>query len=483
LGVHDEERLDTRDRRPNVRVSPVDHRPGLVWFRRDLRLDDNPAWAAATAAHDEVVAVFVIEASLMNAAAPVRRDQFLAHLHALDNELRAGGGGLVVRYGPAATAIPRAIGESDASALYLNADVTPFSTARDQATTESVVVPIHVYDGLTVHEPGAILTKRGTLSQIFAPFYKTWSVTDRTPWPSSGAGRSVAIHGDPIPQPQGPVRQAPGEKAAWDRLMGWLAVVDDYHETRDMPAVDGTSNLSADLRFGTLSPRTVVDVVGTETPGRRAFVRQLAWRDWWTHTLAQHTDLADRALREPYRRVVWRNDPDGFDRWCTGRTGYPIVDAGMRQLAETGWMHNRVRMVCASFLVKDLLIDWRKGERFFRRHLVDGDVAQNAGNWQWVAGTGSDAAPYFRMFNPTSQGMKFDADGDYVRRWVPELVGLTAPAIHEPTKIDATQLEAAGVVLGETYPTPIVDHREARLRALETYRRALDPAIQDPVTS
>ena len=217
----------------------------------------------------------------------------------------------------------------------------------------------------------------------------------------------------------------------------------------------------------------MTDVVGIETPGRHAFVRQIAWRDWWAHTLALHPDLPNVALKARYDDIAWRHDPDGFERWCTGRTGYPIVDAGMRQLIQTGWMHNRVRMICASFLVKDLLIDWRRGERFFRHHLVDADVAQNAGNWQWVAGTGPDAAPYFRVFNPTTQAIKFDPDGGYVRTWVPELAHLRAPGIHDPSAAASADLQAAGITLGETYPLPIVDHGQARLRTLETYKRAL----------
>ena len=189
--------------------------------------------------------------------------------------------------------------------------------------------------------------------------------------------------------------------------------------------------------------------------------------------LAVHPNLADVALRQPYDRIAWRNDPEDFACWCAGRTGYPIVDAGMRQLTETGWMHNRARMICASFLVKDLLIDWRKGERFFRHHLVDADMAQNAGNWQWVAGTGPDAAPYFRIFNPTSQGKKFDPNGDYIRRWVPELAGLASPLIHQPIAGDPNQLLRSGVVLGDTYPTPIVDHARSRELALRAYKSAL----------
>ena len=446
---------------------------GVVWFRRDLRLEDNPAWAAATAGHDQVVALFVLEPKLLDTAGPFRRDQLLGHVQALDEELRGLGAGLVVRSGPASMAVPAVVTEARAEAVYLNADGSTFSRRRDDAVAGALTVPLHVHHGGTVHEPGAVLTKKGTLSQVFTPFYRTWSATPLRPWPAPGPGRPTTLTSDAIPAPDGPVRQAPGAAGAWDRLTAWLDRVDDYPETRDVPAIDGTSELSADLKFGTLAARTIVDVVGTETPGRAAFVRQLAWRDWWAHTLAERPDLPVVALKAGYDDIVWRHDPEGFDRWCDGRTGFPVVDAGMRQLTSSGWMHNRVRMICASFLVKDLLIDWRRGERFFRHHLVDADVAQNAGNWQWVAGTGPDAAPYFRVFNPTSQAVKFDPRGDYIRRWVPELAGLPAPSIHEPHLADPEVLAGAGVVLGETYPLPVVDHGEARARVLDAYKRAL----------
>ena len=217
----------------------------------------------------------------------------------------------------------------------------------------------------------------------------------------------------------------------------------------------------------------MVDVVGTETPGRQAFVRQIAWRDWWAHTLALRPDLPHVRLKPHMTTLPGATTPTASSAGAPAATGYPIVDAGMRQLTETGWMHNRVRMICASFLVKDLLIDWRKGERFFRHHLVDADIAQNAGNWQWVAGTGPDAAPYFRVFNPTSQGHQVRPQGDYIRRWVPELTRLRQSDIHEPHAADPTQLAADGVILGETYPLPIVDHSQARLRTLDAYKRAL----------
>ncbi len=443
-----------------------------MWFRRDLRLEDNPAWAAATSAHDQVVALFVLEPALMEAAGDIRRDQLIAHLRALDDHLRAAGGCLVLRYGPATAAVTSIVDECGASAVYVNSDASGFSGRRDAAVADALSVPVHSSGGLTIHEPGTVLTKKGTLSQVFTPFYKTWLATPLAPWPAAGAGRPIELPGERIPEVVGPVRQEPGAVSAWQRLTDWLARVDEYSATRDLPAVDGTSDLSADLKFGTLAARTVAEVVGDATPGRVAFVRQLAWRDWWAHTLTLHPELPVAPLRARYAGVVWLDDPDGFQRWCAGRTGYPIVDAGMRQLTTTGWMHNRARMICASFLVKDLLVDWRQGERFFRHHLVDADVAQNAGNWQWVAGTGPDAAPYFRILNPTTQGQRFDPRGEYIRRWVPELAALPSRSVHDPSSASSDDLADAGVLLGETYPRPVVDHGEARVRAIEAYRRA-----------
>jgi deoxyribodipyrimidine photo-lyase len=216
----------------------------------------------------------------------------------------------------------------------------------------------------------------------------------------------------------------------------------------------------------------VVEAVGDADADRQAFVRQLAWRDWFAHLLAEVPTLPDKALRTDFDRIGWRDDPDGLAAWKEGRTGYPVVDAGMRELAATGAMHNRVRMITASFLVKDLLVDWRLGERHFRHLLVDADVAQNVGNWQWVAGTGPDAAPFFRIFNPVTQSRTHDPRGEYVRRWVPELADLDDQAIHAPWEVGPLELAAAGITLGETYPEPIVDHASARLRTLAAYRAA-----------
>ncbi|MGE0879962.1 MAG: deoxyribodipyrimidine photo-lyase [Acidimicrobiia bacterium] len=458
-----------------ARTDSRDEHPAVVWFRRDLRLSDNPAWAAATGGHSSVLAVFVREPNLVDvgAAGPFRAGQLVVNLDALDVELGRLGGRLCVVDGPAEHALPRLVASHGASRVYANADVSPFSRSRDDRVRGATPVEIVWSYGSLVHEPGAVLTKQGTLSQVFTPFYREWERTPLSDWPEPRRCTVIEDAGTGIPPEwQALAAGAPisgGEREASRRLRHWLGDVDRYGQTHDAVAVDGTSQLSIDLKFGTLAGRTVLDAVGETTPGRSGFVRQLAWRDWYAHLLMQHPKLVERAMRPEYDAIAWRDDDEGFMAWCHGRTGFPIVDAGMRQLASTGWMHNRARMITASFLVKDLLIDWRRGERHFRYLLADGDTAQNVGNWQWVAGTGPDAAPYFRIFNPVSQGRKFDPDGDYVRRWIPELANLDRSLIHAPWEGGPLDLAAAGVTLGVDYPYPIVDHAAARERALAAY--------------
>lgn len=441
----------------------------VVWFRADLRLGDNPAWAAATTAHQVVVPMFVLDPRPLAAAGPRRRDLLLAHLGALDADLKTRGGRLLVRSGNPVRVIPEVMAATGAAVVHFNHDVTPYAMRRDR--TVAVTVPTVVHDGRTIHPIGSITTASGQPYRVFTPFSRAWGARAWDPWPEAGAASITAEAGEEIPGISGATMR-PGETGAAERLERFLTVVDGYDTGRDRPDRDVTSRLSADLRFGTISPRQVAAAVGDGTAGRRAFVRQLAWREFYAQLLAVFPESVTRALRPEYRAVPWRHDPAGLEAWQQGRTGYPLVDAGMRQLVAEGWMHNRVRMITASFLVKDLLIDWRHGERWFRRHLVDADLAQNAGNWQWVAGTGADAAPYFRVFNPVTQSQRFDPMGDYIRRWVPELDRLGADAIHAPWDAAPADLAAAGVRVGDTYPEPLVDHAAARDRAIAAYRSA-----------
>ena len=440
----------------------------LVWFRRDLRIANNPAWSAATTDHDEVTALFVLDRRLLATAGSLRRTMLFDNLHALDDEIRGLGGSLMVETGDPATVVPAIAVRHDAA--YWNRDYTPFSRQRDAAVAAATGSMIEVADGNVVHAPETVMTGGGTPYRVFTPYYRTWGRTPIEPWPQPGEATVTGHRRIKIPKMQSP-RMHAGALGALNRMQRFLEIVDSYEEDRNRPDLDHTSHLSADLKFGTVAARTVAEQVGTATDGRKAFVRQLAWRDFYAQVLFHAPYTTDHAFRQELSSIVWADDDRAVRAWKDGRTGYPIVDAGMRQLRAEGWIHGRVRMIAASFLVKDLGVDWRIGERHFRRLLIDADTAQNVGNWQWVAGTGADAAPYFRIMNPVAQSRRFDPGGAYIRRYVRELAALDGPAIHAPWE-RPLETAAAGVTLGEDYPYPMIDHAEAREVTLRRFEAA-----------
>lgn len=442
----------------------------VVWFRRDARIRDNPAWFEGSRA-EVVCPLFVIHPDFFDRVSSGRQALLVAGLRALDRSLKERGGRLRVEIGDPSHIVPRVVAEIGAERVHINREVSPYGRTRDDDVARQV--NLVESEGGYVQPIGSVLTDAGDAYRVFSAFYRRWSERPLMSYGDTGPAELTSATGSPLPA-VGEPPIASGETAALRRLEDFLNRVDSYDVDRDDPGLDATSHLSVDLKYGWIGPREVVAAVGGGTPGRDAFVRQMAWRDFYANVLDAFPETVNQAMRAPYRDIKWRDDPDGLAAWAEGRTGYPLVDAGMRQLSAEGWMHNRVRLVASSFLVKDLLIDWRRGERYFRRMLFDGDVAQNVGNWQWVAGTGTDAAPYFRVFNPVAQSRRFDSDGTYIRRWVPELRDLPSRLIHEPWTGGPLELAAHGVTLGNTYPDPIVEHAMARERAISAYRVAAE---------
>jgi deoxyribodipyrimidine photo-lyase len=456
----------------------------IVWFRRDLRLRDHPALLAAAAGDRAVIPLYVLDPRLLAGrfASPNRTWFLLGSLRSLAVDLADLGAPLVVRVGDPAAEVPAVARETGARDVYVSRDHAPFGRARDRAVAEALAAlptagRLHARTGNLVHEPEAIATLGGRPYAVYSPFRRAWErvpLRSTLPPPTALRGHDVDPGGIPDltvlgigdgPTADPALLPEPGESAARRRLEDWLARgLAGYHRTRDrLDLADGTSRLSADLHVGLLSPTEMVEraMAGGDGDGPRAFINELVWREFYAHVLFHRPSVRRAAARPEFDAVAWSDDEAALDAWRTGRTGYPVVDAAMRQLAATGWMPNRARMVVASFLTKDLLIDWRAGEAHFMRHLVDGDVASNNGGWQWCASTGTDAQPYFRIFNPVSQGARFDPGGEYVRRWVPELADVPTADLHDPARVRHAD-----------YPAPIVDHAEARRRALAVYGAA-----------
>ena len=456
----------------------------VMWFRRDLRVADNPALAAAQAGGGRLIAVFVLDLALLRGprvGAP--RLAYLADALAdLDGRLAERGSRLVVRHGRPAEIIPEVAAAAEATAVHVNDDVSPFARRRDAEVARRLAEDgrrLEAHDGLFVHPPGSITTGAGDPYKVFTPFHRSWRRDGLpAPLPSPAAlPPTPGLTGDGIPGRGGlgaadaPAEPVGGESHALSRLEAFLEQrASAYHERRDLLGVEGTSRLSADLHYGCLSPRTILARLDDDDPGHEAFATEIAWRDFYGHVLHAWPEVVDTEFNPVWRALPWEGEGPRFDAWREGRTGFPVVDAAMRQLLATGWMHNRARMIVASFLCKDLRIDWRLGEAHFLRHLVDGDVASNNGGWQWAAGTGTDAQPYFRIFNPTTQGQRFDPDGAYVRRWVPELAAVPDRSLHEPAAMPAATAREVGLRLGEDYPWPIVDHAEERKRTLAWFK-------------
>lgn len=461
----------------------------ILWFRRDLRLADNPALAWAVARGGPVVPVYVHDEGLEDRPLGAASRWWLDRsLRALDQDLRSRGSGLILKSGPAAGALVELAAETGASALAFNRLHDPDSPDRQAAVTEMLPdLQVSVHSAGWLVEPGLVRTGQGAPYRVFTPFGKAlWAVFDPPAladppmsisaplaWPASEDIDTWRLRPRRPDWSKGFLGE-PGEAGARRRLEDFLrSGLEAYPTARDAPGDEaGTSRLSAHLRFGEIAPwRVAAKVEASGSPSAAKFLAELAWRDFAGHLLHHFPFMRAHNMRPEFNRFPWRDDPAGFEAWTQGRTGFPIVDAGMRQLWATGWMHNRVRMIVASFLVKDLLIDWRRGEAWFWDTLTDADPANNAMNWQWAAGSGVDAAPFFRVFNPSLQGERFDADGAYVRRWVPEIAALPDRWLHRPQEAPAAVLAEAGITLGRDYPAPIVDHGAARLRALDAFRR------------
>lgn len=458
----------------------------ILWLRSDLRLHDHPALTAAVAGHDRVVPLFVVDDRLLGGgrfpSGP--RAAFLRGCLAdLDAGLRERGAALVVRHGRPEDVVPALAAQTGAAEVLWTSDVSPFARGRDRAVTvalEAAGVGASPHPGTYCADVSVPRTKAGRPMTVFTPFRRAQQELPRRAVLDAPAALRLPDGLDAGALPGGPALGdelpapfcAPGETAGRAAMAAWLdGPVDRYGDRHD-DLTGGSSGLSPHLRFGCISAREL-EQRATERGGEGpdAFVRQLAWRDFYAHVLLLHPGNARLEFQPRYRGLEWDEDPGLLEAWTTGRTGYPLVDAGMRQLAATGWMHNRARMVVGSFLTKDLHLDWRAGEAWFARMLLDGEPAQNNGNWQWIASTGVDPAPYFRrIFNPVLQQTKFDPDGEYVRRWVPELRDVPAARLAEPWAMTGEEQAACGCVIGRDYPAPVVDHAIERRVTMERFR-------------
>jgi deoxyribodipyrimidine photo-lyase len=448
-------------------------RTAVVLFTRDLRVHDHPALHTACRDADRVVPLFVLDDAILRSryAAPNRVAALLEALRDLRSALVERGGGLVVRRGDVLDEVRAVLTEVEADELHLSADVSAYARRRQlelEALGEELGVRVHAHPGVVVVDPGEVSPASSDHFRVFTPYWRRWvehphrdplPAPTSVPTPSTIATGTIPSREDLVDGEEAPDRLRTGEVAARERLAWWFeeGAVDGYDEGRNDLAADRTSKLSPHIHLGCLSPVEVAARVDRRRAGHETFLQELCWRDFNHQLLAAMPDLPREDIRSQGDR--WRDDDEAVEAWKAGRTGYPVVDAGMRQLQREGWMHNRARMLTASFLTKHLHVDWRVGAWHFMDHLVDGDLANNFGQWQWTAGTGTDSRPN-RMFNPVTQSERYDPDGAYIRRYVPELEGVDDRVVHAPWR-------AEGQLFGDVdYPAPIVDHAEARERFL-----------------
>ena len=461
----------------------------ICWLRRELRLTDNTALYNACRVADTVIPLYILDPVLLNSArlAGPRTAWLFDGLRVLDHDLQAIGSRLVVRQGKPDIILAALATETGASAVYFARDYSPYATARDQkveAVLHDLGISVLQFKDGVIHEAGEVLTGAKRPFTVYTPFRRVWDTLPKPePFPAPNRiNTPTQIESQPIPRAEQSLTEPialPGESHALARLGHFMRnAIFNYNVTRDLPGSDGTSILSPYLRWGMISVRTCYQAACTAAmqadsavarEGVSRWIGELVWREFYYQVLMTHPHVTRSAFRPEYNNVPWENDPAYITAWKVGKTGYPIVDAAMRQLNATGWMHNRTRMIVASFLCKDLLVDWRIGERYFMQRLLDGDLANNNGGWQWTASTGTDAAPYFRVFNPTSQGERFDPDGQYIRRWLPELRAIPTKFIHQPGQLSAAEQLNCGCVIGRDYPAAIVDHALQRDKVLAAY--------------
>ncbi|WP_246683290.1 deoxyribodipyrimidine photo-lyase [Mesorhizobium sp. B2-1-3A] len=465
--------------------------PIIVLFRNDLRISDNRALSSAVEAGRPLVTLFIFDEGLQDTRPAGAASRWWLHhsLLALSNALEKLGANLVLRQGSTPEIVAETVRATGADAVFWNRRYSPPDIAADtilKSTLRANGLKAESFDGFLLHEPSQLSTRSGDFYKVFTPFYNRLSEIDpRDPvdMPSQITAWKGTLRSENLDDfnllPKEPnwssglaERWHPGEAGAKDRLQLFLEDrLDSYADDRNVPGVEGTSGLSPHLAHGEISPFQIMAALRhRRAKGAETFRKEISWREFSYHLLFNRPKLHLENFRPEFDSLNWRSAPSALKAWQRGRTGYPIVDAGMRELWQTGWMHNRVRMITASFLIKDLLVDWRDGEEWFWGTLVDADPANNAASWQWVAGSGADAAPYFRIFNPILQGEKFDPEGAYVRRYVPELTRLPNRYVHRPFEAPASLLAECGVTLGENYPSPLIDHAAARERALEAYK-------------